>query len=192
MSPNPFADEPLPENVVRLTSVADPLDPYAAPPGLNEYKTDRDPGVGVWRDGKSVVMHYQAALPPRCIVTNDPTETFGKQSITWAHLNDLRGKTVRLNYGLSSAIYHRRRRTVIAAFVASVVALGPALLLLEDEFWMTAMVLLALVSFVIALRIAWKAACPLTYVSSQQNYVWLAGASPAFLDSLPNWPGFHG
>src|SRR5689334_15396307 len=121
-SQNPFADEPLPEHAVRLQSAADPLDPYAAPAGTAEYQTDRDPGVGMWRDGKWLVMHREAEFPLRCIFSNLEAETFGKQSITWAHLNDLRGQTVKLNYGLTFACRSRMRRTLVIAVIVDLVA----------------------------------------------------------------------
>ena len=198
-SKNPFADDPLPENVVRLTSIADPLDPYAAPPGVNEYKTDRDPGVGMWREGKWLVMHREATFPPRCIFTNEPTETFGKQSITWAHLNDLRGQTVKLHYGLTTAKRSRLRWTLTIAIVVDVVAFASALLLvgLSEQLelgrhWIGPVGLILAGIIGGTLKVAWNTVNPLNYVRSKRSYVWLSGAGASFLDSLPAWPGFHG
>lgn len=199
-SANPFADEPLPEHAVRLQSAADPLDPYAAPSGMAEYKTDLDPGVGMWRDGKWLVVHREATFPPRCILSNLEAETFNKQTITWAHLNDWRGQTVKLNYGMTFASRSRLRWRLGIAIAVDVVALTIALgivgLVLDGPPEFSApfvgfggLVLAAVMGA--TLKVAWNAVNTLSYVSSNKAYVWLSGAGTPFLNSLPPWPGFR-
>ena len=198
-TPNPFADDPLPEHAVRLKSVADPLDPYAAPAGMAEYKTDRDPGVGMWRDGKWLVMHREAEFPPRCIFTNLEAETYGKQSISWAYLNDWRGQTVKLNYGLTMASRDRMRRMLAIVILVAVAAFAMIFLLVGVRVnadgplaALGPLFLLCLLVIGVSLKFAWNAVNPLNYVSSKKSYVWLSGAGMPFLNSLPPWPGFRG
>jgi hypothetical protein len=196
---NPFADDPLPEHAVRLQSAADPFDPYAAPAGADEYKTDRDPGVGTWRDGKWLVMHREAEFPPRCIFTNLEAETYGKQSITWAYLYDLRGHAVKLRYGLTIASRNRMRRMLAIAIIVDIVIFALMSLLvgvrLNSDGPLAAfgpLFLVFVLLFGVTIKIAWNAFNPLNYVSSKKSYVWLSGAGSPFLNSLPTWPGFRG
>ena len=196
-SPNPFADEPQPTNVVRLQSAADPLDPYAAPAGAEEYRRPVDPGVGVWRDGDFLVVHLDADFPRRCLLTNAPTNKRQWQTITWSYAIDWSQRHTSFTYGMSPAIWNRNRRVRHAAAAAGMLAFLSLLVmglvprdfnLLQGNYG--AVVLIGLMAvIVIAILLCWHWGYPLRFVKARQSYLWLSGGGQAFLNSLPVWPG---
>lgn len=197
-SPNPFADDPLPEGVVRLRSAVDPLDPYAAAPSAEEYHPPVDPGVGLWRDGNYLVMHLDADFPARCLATNEPTSIRRKQSLSWCYPIDWNTRTLPLEYFISPAEQQRMKRTrriglIVAGVVAVVMIVAwqiPAAAVGLHLGRLRAILFGCLmVAFFSSLGKVWKPGLSLQFVRARKSYLWLSGPKPAFLNSLPTWPG---
>jgi hypothetical protein len=198
-SPNPFADEPLPDHVVRLRSAADPLDPYAAPPSADEYRPPANPGVGLWRDGNYVVMHLDVEFPRRCLATNEPTASRRQQKLSWSYAIDWSSRTLKLEFGISPAEQQRmklvrRRALVIAAVpvaVFIVLRLFPEMTIenMGLSGWTSPIYFGLAAAFFGAASHAWNPGITLQFVRARKSYLWLSGAKPAFLESLQIWPG---
>lgn len=197
-SPNPFADEPLPAGVVRLQSAVNPLDPYAAPPSADEYRPPSDPGVGLWREGKYLVMHLNSGFPLRCLATNEPTDIRRTQTISWCYPIDWNTRSLKVEYFISPTELARRKRVRrIGLLVAGVVFLAAVALwqipagatFLQFERWgPLAYIGLAVAFFGGAVK-AWQPGVQLQFVRARKSYLWFSGPGAAFLDSLPIWPG---
>lgn len=194
-TPNPFADEPQLAGAIRMQSAANPLDPYAAPAGESEYHDSIGPGIGMWRIEHEIVMHRLAAFPPRCVLSNDPHHDLVPRRLAWGHPFDI-GLTQRLiiPYAISPRAalglgYFRMLAVSIA--IASLVLLGIALYTLfynlQSAFLIIPIAFLMLM-FVGCCKVAFDAKRPLKIVARGGEYLWLIGAGPEFLASLPNWP----
>jgi hypothetical protein len=193
-TPNPFADEPQRAGRVRLQSAADPLDPYAAPAGEAEYFESLGPGVGLWRQEHEIVMHRHAAFPPRCVLTNAPNEELVPRRLAWGHPFDI-GLTQQLMvpYAISPRAaqglsWFRMLAICIAiAAVAGLVFLWYAFSQNLVPYLIVPMGFLMLV-FAGCFKIALDAKRPLKIVARGGEYLWIIGAGPEFLSSLPRWP----
>lgn len=192
--PNPFADEPAGRGVIRLQSAADPFDPYAAPAGEAEYFESLGPGVGLWHQDFEIVMHRRADFPPRCVLTNEATDDLQIRRLAWGHPFDI-GLTQRhhVRYAISAAalrgLGHHR---VLAIGVAIVCFLLLCVLLVALFEGQTPLLILPiglmLLVFVASCKTAADARRPLKIVAQGGEYLWLIGAGPRFLLSLPRWP----
>lgn len=75
MPPHEFSEPPVAQSVEALGDANPYASPQAAGPLLAKNIVTEP--VGIWRAGNVLIMHRDAALPPRCIVTNalcDETE----------------------------------------------------------------------------------------------------------------------
>lgn len=193
--PNPFADEPQLAGTIRLQSAANPLDPYAAPAGAAEYHESIGPGIGIWRIEHEIVMHRLATFPPRCVLSNDPHNDLVPRRLAWGHPFDI-GLTQRLivPYAISPGAalgldYFRFLSVSIA--ITSLVLLGITLYAFFYNFQSVFFIILIaflMLMFVGCCKIAFDAKRPLKIVARGGEYIWLIGAGPEFLASLPNWP----
>lgn len=194
-NPNPFADEPQRAGRVRLQSAADPLDPYAAPAGEAEYFESLGPGVGLWRQEHEIVMHRQAAFPPRCVLTNAPNEELVPRRLAWGHPFDI-GLTQQLMVPYAISPQAARglgwfRMLAICIGIASLAGmgfLGQAFMQNLGAVYLVIPIGLLLLVFVGCCKIALDAKRPLKIVARGGEYLWIIGAGPEFLNSLPRWP----
>lgn len=191
--PNPFADQPRPPGAVRLESVADPLDPYAAPVEVTDENPE--PPVGVWRDGELLVIHEGVtSLPNRCVLTNKLLTVRCRQQLSlgsplW------RNRQIILHFGLIETIQRpmersRNRWTVVAAACA-LPGLITIVLMLVGYFWDVSAGVFLLSLLVSTALLVRAATCENVFKirAVKDPYVWLTGAGPPFLDSLPKWTG---
>src|SRR6476469_6580915 len=111
-SPNPFADDPQPQTK-RLQSAADPLNPYAAPTGVDEYRPE-GPGVGAWRNGELVVIHESVDFPERCIWTNQATNRRFRQNFTLQWVG-LFSSTIPFEYSFSAEALRKVTGNMLAS-----------------------------------------------------------------------------
>lgn len=192
---NPFADEPLPVGRMRLQSAAHPLDPYAAPAGEAEYFESLGPGVGLWRQEHEIVMHRQAAFPPRCVLTNAPNEELVPRRLAWGHPFDI-GLTQQLMvpYAISPRAAEGLGYFQVLAISIAIAALA-GLGFLVNAFLQNIIAVyliipigLLLLVFIGCCKIAFDAKRPLKIVARGGEYLWIIGAGPEFLRSLPRWP----
>jgi hypothetical protein len=195
------------------------VNPYASPqerlpdgapePPVVAQLATSGPPVGLWRDGRRLVMHKQARLPDRCVKSNQPTD--GKRlrrRMYWHHpliyLSILAGlliyvilalvlrESATVYIGLSRPWWARRWRAIAIgwlAVLAAVVMLFLGIALApnsEVALWLLALSFLVFFVGGIYGVVASRMVAP-TRIT--RNYVWLKGVHPDFLADLPAWPG---
>lgn len=194
-SPNPFADEPLPQ-VERLQSAGDPQNPYAAPAGVGEYRPT-GPGIGVWRNGELVVLHESVNFPERCIWTNQETKRRFQQYFTHGDWIGINSKTIPFDYSFSAEARQKVAGNVLASlgmFAASFAFLIGLFALERNDIanltWRCPIFMITMmVGFGMMLRYSRS---PLSLIHHEQKYYCIRGAKEPFLRSLPKWPGLYG
>ena len=159
----------------------------------------------VWRDRKTLVMVHEADLPDRCVKCNEPADLPSKpRRVYWHHwaiylvllLNILIYAIVALIVRKKAVVApglcarHKTRRAValgigwagiVSSFALMFLGISEAI---NPAFAVLGVLLLlaALLELVIAGRLVYA-------TRIDDNYVYLKGCKPAFLDSLPQFPG---
>ena len=197
MSTNPFADN---------------LNPYAAPQAAG-YAPVAAPVVsqgtfaGLWRQGNLLVMHKNAPLPDICLKSNQPATRRLKRKLSWHHpavflalLVNLilyviialcLQKTATIQMPLTDEWFARRRRSIVVAWV--IVLSSIALFVLgvsnvESQGWAPFVLIAAIFVFLGGLIYGLVAARLVSPQRISDEYVWLKGVHPQFLDRLEIWP----
>ena len=177
--------------------------PQAAPPIV---KYDQTEGKGLWRKGNLLVMHKRATLPARCVKSNMPAERRLKRNLYWHHpaiyLSILIGpliyiilalvlrKSATIHIGLSEAWFARRRTVMLISWLlglASIAAFFIGIPLIEHD-WAVWLIGLSPVVFLFGTLFGLLGARTVVAQRISDDYVWLKGVCPEFLDSLPHWP----
>jgi hypothetical protein len=190
---------------------AEQVNPYAAPQQPAGYQLVPAPGgqlAGLWRQGNILVMHRAAPLPDICVKSNLPAQRRLKRNLQWHHpalaLLILIGilvyvvvaviltKRATIMLPLTEEWYARRQRRLLIAWSWGLVSLalivgGIALAIQTDrgEFGLA-----ALAGFVsgLAALIYGQYACSLVRPKRMTDqYIWLLGAHPDFLNRLEAW-----
>lgn len=197
--PNPFADDPIPDPQ-RLHSVADPLNPYAAP--VSAVMPERPAIVGVWRDGPLLVMHRSAQLPERCIVTAEPTTQRHFETVRWVKPVDFGDRAMVVGFGILPSILRERNRFPLPALLGAILAwfavMGVTFAVIqqsqldgkaaEDAFGMGMIASCILTGLCFAPYIVLRMRNRFLQVANvDKHYIWLSGPSEAFLRTLPTW-----
>lgn len=192
---------------------AEQVNPYAAPQAAG-FQPVQSAGVagkypGLWRQGKVLVMHKLAPLPDICLMSNQPATRRLKRNLQWHHpliaLSILAGvliyvilaliltKRATIYLPLTDEWYERRKRRVIFSWVAGLVFLammigGLALAIAQEDGTYALLILVGFIGGLITL-VAGTSLCGL--VSPKRitdEYVWLKGVHPEFLNRLEVWP----
>jgi hypothetical protein len=163
----------------------DEVNPYASPAGAGGYDPERDRGVGVWSDGKLLVMHPQATLPPICIATGQPATRWLAYDLAWYYPIDWSHRHLKFNVPLCEASYRRWKPKVWT----TVLILLPLLACVVGAFFFNAGSLcgLAFAGFMIWALIQAFFGKRLRFERVRAGYLWITGASPEFLRQLPPW-----
>lgn len=162
------------------------------------------PGVGIWRDGKVLVVSKDATLPDRCVKCNAITTGRLTRKLSWHHPAIFILLLVAWLIYLIVAMIVRKRATL---------ELG----LCEEHktkrrtfIWITLLLILGgLAGFVVAIAaddgipaligillllggiIFGAATTRVTYPSKiDDRFVWLKGVNADYLNQFPPWPGF--
>ncbi len=165
-------------------------------------------GHVVWRDGKILVMNRNAELPDRCIKTAEPAAVRKKIQLSWmppgkqvlmvlligallAHLVSVKAT---VHIPLSRAWAKRRMKQLLLgsgmAIVAIVVMIGT--LVAEPGDAIAGVVVLSSIVVILAgIIVAVMAGSIVTLTRITDSYIWLKGAKPVFLDTLPEWHGIE-
>jgi hypothetical protein len=166
------------------------------------------PNAGLWRDGKLLVMHRQAALPDRCVKSNQPAHgRCLRRKLAWHHpaiyllilvavliyiiVAVALTKRATIFIGLSEEWFARRRRAILIAWglVLSGIALMVAGVVYVDRFppaaWLIA---LGPILFLVAAIWGIVRAQLVTPTRITNEHIWLKGVHPAFLAELPPLP----
>ena len=191
---------------------SEPLNPYAAPQIAGGYApVPFESGFdGLWRQGNVLVMHKQAPLPPICLKSGQPATQWLRRKLIWhppwVALTVLIAipvyivvaliltKRATIVIGLTEEWAARRWRRILIAvglFVTGVAMVVAAFWLGsqggESEVWFV----LLPPGIVCALAAAayGQYACRLVWPQRiTDQYVWLKGVHPSFLEHLPPWP----
>jgi hypothetical protein len=192
---------------------SDDVNPYAAPQRAWEHPAQAAPQplhplAGLWRQGNLLVMHKSAPLPDICVKSNQPATRRLQRKLQWHHpavalsiliavpvyviLALVLMKRATIMLPLSDEWYERRKRRLIFAWGSGLLCLGLIVVgfVLGVQVDNGGYLLLSLMGFVggIAALIYGQYACAMvrpTRITDQ--YVWLKGVHPDFLQRLEAW-----
>ena len=187
------------------------VNPYAAPAIPNAYAPQMPTGApfqGLWRQGNVLVMHKLAPLPDICLKSNLPATQRLKRKLQWHHpaigLTVLAGvlvylilamvltKRATIQIGLTDEWMEIRRRRILYAWgmvlisilliIAGVMFVDPADSVLPVVAMMAGGVL-----FLVGLLYGQYAPALVSPKRMTDDYIWLKGVHPDFLDRLEVW-----
>jgi DNA-directed RNA polymerase subunit M/transcription elongation factor TFIIS len=169
-------------------------------------------GAEVWRDGKKLIMRKTAELPYRCLKTNQPADGWLRRKLFWHHpavyfalmanliiyaiLAVCLQKKADIRVPLCQARLNRRRWMIlftwlcalggIAAFVVGLMSLDR-----PDKNLAPLLIFGGLFGGLFGTIIGLILMTVVSPAKITDDYVWLKGVHPAYLDELPDWPGDH-
>lgn len=156
---------------------------------------------GIRVEGKYLVVRDEAALPARCVKTNESvedkpiTKTFYWSHPAWALLilvNLLLAlivimivrKKCRLSYYLTRTQKAKQRNRMLIAIGSLLVGLVGGLAAVVNEYWIIACIGLGLFLLGLVLIVAWSG--PIKITKMRNGEFWIKGCDRTFLDSLEN------
>ena len=217
MSGYPYQSQPGPQQVYPPAPAAkpfadQPVNPYAAPQQTGYFPqapVKPHPFAGLWREGNILVMHKLAPLPDNCVKSNEPATRRLTRKLSWHHpaiaLTILIGvliyvilaviltKRATIQLPLTEEWFARRQRRMLYSWVVGLVCLallagGIVLAANADEPGYLLLTLIGFVGGLIAL-VAGQAAVGLVSPKRMTDeYIWLKGVHPEFLNRLEPWP----
>jgi hypothetical protein len=177
--------------------------PKAAPP-IVDFLTPESKGL--WRKGDLLVMHKRTPLPARCVKSNMPADRRLKRSLYWHHpaiylsilisilvyiiLAVVLRKNATIHIGLSEEWFARRRRAIAISWLLSLGSIGAFFTgaALVEQDWAVWLIGLSPLVFLIGILYGLIGARLVVAKRISDDYVWLKGVCPAFLEGLPHWP----
>lgn len=170
---------------------------------------DSRPGHGVWRDGKRLVMSHDAQLPFVCIKTNLPADNWLRRKLYWHNpwiyllllvsiwVYVIVALIVRqkadIQVGLCRAQTVRRRWVIAWAWIAFLLGIVLAIGGIansqppNNNGWIISLAgLIVLLGGAILGVVLARIVAPIRIT---KEYVWIKGAHPDYLASLPAFPG---
>lgn len=188
--------------------------PYAAPQQAGYYQQPAMPQklpafAGLWRQGNVLVMHKMAPLPDICLLSNQPANRRLTRNLSWHHpaiaLTILAGlliyvilaviltKRATILLPLTNEWYARRQRRMLYSWGVGLACLGMMVggVILTAQTDHGEFLLLTLVGFIGGLVTLIAGQALVGLVSPKRitdEYVWLKGVHPDFLNRLDPWP----
>ncbi len=167
----------------------------------------RENFVGVWRDANTLVMKKDAELPDRCVKSNLPAETHLPRDLTWhpvwVYLLVLLSpliyiivallirKKAKISIGLTDACAAKRRNAILIAWLLALAGLGVIIggfaTLTGDATVITT--LAGIVVMIVGANWGMRGSSMVSVSKIDDEYVWLKGVCPEYLDELPEWEG---
>jgi len=192
----------------RQARAAADVDPYAAPHSTRIVGGPAFPGFGepqggYWRSERLLVMERGAELPERCVRCNSPARERITKTLYWhspwlylllvawlLYLVTalLVRKRARVAAPLCLEHLKRRRATILGSWLtvlAGVVAFGVAMSSGSEVAWLYVVGVFALLGGMIAAAFAHRILMPKRI---DDRHLWLKGAAPVFLNSIPSGP----
>ena len=163
---------------------------------------------GVWREGKVLVATNGAALPPCCVKCNEPvSETMKRKTYYWhppfVYVGLLAGllpyailalvlrKKGTIQFGLCPRHKSRRLWNVLGGVGALILAIVLFVIAGQtDSSTSAALVPVGILLLLVGIIWAALAARTLSPTKIDDRTLWLRGAGPKLLDSLPNGPSY--
>jgi hypothetical protein len=175
-------------------SPATDLNPYAPSVVAEPYdrrEREAPSELGLWHDGKFVVMHVEATWPASCVKTGLPA--VGSHTVKIVRMvpeSWWRREEIDIPVPLGSRWCWLVKRFRWAVFAAGCPLIPGALLLLtwRPVAFPAALMGVATVGSFVAIAIFGTFDHVLQFKRSWGNYVWLSGAGKRFLAQLPPWP----
>jgi hypothetical protein len=180
---NPFADSSPSDSPVGHAA-EQVVNPYASPREVSQLVS---PPVGVWQDGKLLVVHSESAFPPFCIRTNEPSQRGFRCNLKWSYPIDLWYRHVRFDVGLCESCIRRYRKIRVAGWGmvgAAVILFGLAALGIDIGVGLSFGGILLLAT---GIHLAGRPGVVLKIERAQVPYYWIRGAHPDFVARFPAW-----
>jgi hypothetical protein len=182
--------------------------PYAAPDSSYEDVAATLMGSEgrLWRQGKLLVMERDAALPDRCVKSNEPCEGRLKRLLRWHHpaiylvilaniliyaiVASLVSHRATIHIGLSDEWQRRRRRNIAIGWLTALVGIGLMCSLgFADETALPFLLISGIVLVFGGLLFGMYGSRMVSPKKIDRTHIWLRGVHPDFLASLPEWHG---
>ena len=191
------------------------FNPYAPPatPTSAFAPLKPDGNVGIWRQGKTLVMDRNALLPDVCIKSNQPTDGYRlKRKLSWHHpalslliivsipiyaiVAIIVSKRAVIHIGLSDAWRRRRLGRILLAWVGVLLAIagifaGAAIAETGRAEVGAPLLIGSVVMFFTALLYGMIGARLIRPKQIDDRFVYFNGAHPEFLNRFPEWAGPH-
>lgn len=185
--------------------------PYASPGVPDPYMPNAVGGApfqGLWREGKLLVMHKLAPLPDICVKSNVPAMRRLQRKLRWHHpalaltvlvnvlvyaiLAMILSKKATIHIALSEEWFAIRRRRILYAWgivLASVVLFiaGVAFVDQANSALPALVIIGAIFLFLGGLIYGQYATALVSPKRMTDDYIWLKGVHPDFLDRLELW-----
>jgi hypothetical protein len=162
------------------------------------------PGTGIWREGKTLVVSKDAALPDRCVKCNEVTTQRLTRKLSWHHpalyfliivatliyviVAMILRKRATLVLGLCEKHTAQRRTFIWITLLLALGGLGGFVLAISAGDIMPAFIglLLWLTAIIFGVR-----STRVVYPQKiDDRFVWLRGVNADYLDQFPQWPGY--
>ncbi|HVX63509.1 MAG TPA: hypothetical protein VHC19_23005 [Pirellulales bacterium] len=191
------------------------INPFAAPQeDVVAQALLAEPGGGVWRDGRLLVMQKQAILPDRCVKCNQPAGG-GRltRKLSWHHpaffllilasiwiyliVVLIVRQTAKIDIGMCELHRRKRRNAILASWLiilAGIAAIVIGTVASSDmggptPAYVPALFIGGLLAFLGGLIYAAIAVPPVAPNKIDKDYVWLKKVHPAYLAELPEIAG---
>lgn len=187
-----------------------PLNPYASPQiGGGNFVPQQAGLEGLWREGNLLVMHKAAPLPPICVKSGEAATQWLKRKLVWhppwifalillhvflyAIVALILQKRATIHIGLTDEWFARRRTRMLMAtgICLSGILVGVAGIAMKNREPNSDYLMLLLPAMILLLGGLIYGLIASRLVSAQRitdQYIWLKGVHPSFLDRLPSWP----
>lgn len=163
-------------------------------------------GNSAWRDGKVLVVNRDVPLPDVCIKTGEPSEMNKRVKLSWmppskqifmilligALFAQMFAVKAEVDIPLTRAWNGRRKMKLalgIFGLIIGIVCMIAGPIAEAEESITAAIVIGGLVMLLGGLILAVSAGNIVSPKKITDSYVFLKGAKPAFLDTLPEWHG---
>jgi len=171
---------------------------------------DGSPSVGIWKDGKRLVMSKTAQLPNVCVKTNLPADAWLRRKLYWhqpaiyvlilispviyAIVALIVRQKADIRVGLCAERIKRRRWIMAGAWLVGLTGIGLMVLGIRlsgprpDDaapFLILGGVMTGIVAAIVGITLT-RVVRPERIT---RDYVWISGVHPEFLASFPDFPG---
>ncbi len=151
-------------------------------------------------------MERGAALPDRCVKSNEPCEGRLKRALRWHHpaiflaliiniliyaiLASIMSHRETIHIGLSDEWRRKRRRAITIGWVAALGGLGMFVGgFATEEPLLPILIVVGLVTLVGGMLFGMYASQMVSAKRIDKTHVWVRGVCPEFLATLPPWTG---
>ena len=184
------------------------INPYASPQSNQVIEAQIVEGGGVWRDGQRLVMRKLALLPDRCVKCNAPAHGRRlRRNLSWhnrwIYLLILISiliyvivalcvrQTAKIDVAICERHLSKRRSGIAAGWLVFLLSVGLFVAAFVPREPNPLLILSAMILFLVSLIYAVAVSRLVVPTLIDQEYVWLKGACPAYLDELPSWLPFR-